>query len=58
MTTEDNMLLTKPFTVDEFKVAIFSMHPDKSPGPDSLNPGFYQYFWDDIGDEVFNSACH
>ncbi|XP_058755068.1 uncharacterized protein LOC131628221 [Vicia villosa] len=22
------------------------MHPDKSPGPDGFNPGFYQHFWE------------
>jgi len=33
------------------------MHPDKSPGPDGLNPTFYQHFWIDLGEELFNSAC-
>lgn len=30
------------------------MHPDKSPGLDGLNPGFYQAYWDIIGWEVTN----
>jgi len=38
---EDNNILTQPFTEQEFKDAIFSMHPDKSPGPDGLNPAFF-----------------
>lgn len=29
------------------------MHPDKVSGPDGLNPGFFQHFWDLIGKEVF-----
>jgi len=53
---EDNELLTHPFTVEEFKEAIFSMHPDKSPGPDSLNPAFFQWFWNEIHSDVYSSA--
>lgn len=41
---EDNSMLTQPFTKQGFKEAIFNMHPDKSPGPDSLNPAFYPDF--------------
>ncbi|CAN0919242.1 Transposon TX1 uncharacterized 149 kDa protein [Linum grandiflorum] len=36
---------------------MFSMDADKAPGPDGLNPGFYQHFWHLIGDEVFKAAC-
>jgi len=42
---EDNMFLTAPFQEQEFKEAMFSMHPDKCPSPDGLNPGFFQHFW-------------
>lgn len=39
-----NFELTKPFEIDEFKEALFQMHPDKSPGPGCFNPCFYQKF--------------
>lgn len=56
ITTDQNELLTTRFTVEEVNSAIFSMHPDKSPGPDGMNPAFYQRFWDIIGNDV-SSAC-
>lgn len=46
ITPEINNELTKPFCIEEFREATFQMHPDKSPGPDSFNPAFYQKFWD------------
>lgn len=51
-----NGLLTAPFSIEEFRTAMFQMHPEKSPGPDGLNPGFYQHFWPEIGGEIFQ-AC-
>lgn len=33
-----------------------AMHSDKSPGPDGLNPCFYQTFWTDVGPRVVE-AC-
>ncbi|XP_055809510.1 uncharacterized protein LOC129879800 [Solanum dulcamara] len=45
ITTAHNASLNQLFTIDEVKEAVFSMHPDKAPGPDGLNPCFYQSFW-------------
>lgn len=53
----DNIALTSPFSEEEFRQAAFSMHPDKSPGPDGLNPGFFQKFWPLIGREIFEASC-
>lgn len=51
VTSKDNDFLLWPFHIDEFKTAVFQMHPVKSPGP-----AFYQKFWHVIGDDVFR-AC-
>ncbi|KAL8112353.1 hypothetical protein AgCh_019886 [Apium graveolens] len=52
ITEEQNELLLVPVTMDEAKNTIFSMHGDKSPGPDGLNPTFYQSFWHIVGVDV------
>ena len=54
---EDNLKLTSPFMIEEFKEAIFSMKPDKCPGPDGFNPGFFQKFWPICGEEIFKQCC-
>jgi hypothetical protein len=54
---QDNTSLTAPFKEEEFRQAVFSMHPDKSPGPDGLNPGFFQKFWPLIGTEIYEACC-
>ncbi|MCI44963.1 CNGC5-like protein, partial [Trifolium medium] len=53
VTNEDNNKLTTPFTMEEFKEAVFSMQDDKCPGPDGFNPGFYKKFWDICGHEIY-----
>jgi hypothetical protein len=55
---EDNNMLTAPFVIEEFKEAIFSMKPDKCPGPDGFNPGFFQHFWPICGQEIFQQCCN
>ncbi|XP_031124381.1 uncharacterized protein LOC116027096 [Ipomoea triloba] len=37
----DNEQLLKPFETDEVKIALFSMAPEKSPGPDGYSPALY-----------------
>ena len=57
LSPQGNISLTTPFKEEEFRQAIFSMHPDKSPGSDGLNPGFFQKFWPLIGSEIFEACC-
>lgn len=54
---EDNAQLTAPFCIEEFKQAMFSMQPDKCPGLDGFNLGFYQQFWTMCSDDIFNECC-
>lgn len=54
VTEEQNARLTKEVTFEEFTVAFKQMHPDKAPGPDGLNPAFYQNFWNIMGAEIFD----
>ena len=42
ITREDNNNLNKPISMEEVKLALFSMHPDKSPGPDGFQAFFFQ----------------
>ena len=55
---EENESLVAPFSKEEFTKAIKQMHPEKSPGPNGLNPGFYQCFWPLIGDQIFSTTSH
>ena len=34
------------------------MHPDKSPGPDGMNPCFFQKFWSVVGLDMFQLCNH
>ncbi|PNX81081.1 hypothetical protein L195_g037096, partial [Trifolium pratense] len=54
---EDNTMLVAPFTMEEFRDAMFSMQPDKCPGPDGFNPGFFQHFWHLCGQDIFDECC-
>jgi hypothetical protein len=43
--SEENELLTAPFTETEIRDTIFSSYPDGAPRPDGLPFLFYQKFW-------------
>ena len=49
ITDEDNKLLNKPLTMEEVKIALFSINLEKSLGPDGFQAFFYQKCWDIIG---------
>ncbi|KAG7534390.1 Ribonuclease H-like superfamily [Arabidopsis thaliana x Arabidopsis arenosa] len=53
MISEDmNQKLTREISPEEVKKALFSLHPDKAPGPDGMTAFFYQKFWDLIGPDL------
>lgn len=58
VTEEQNAKLLTPFEEWEVKQAIFSMHPDKSPGPYGMNLGFLQNYWDIVGPQVVSSVLN
>lgn len=49
---EQNEELLAPFLPFEIKEALDSMHPNKAPGEDGMNPMFYQRFRDIVGKDV------
>lgn len=51
VSNDDNMLLTRPLSKDEFKEAILSIHHDKSLSPDGLDSSFNQHFRGDLGED-------
>lgn len=50
--TQNEEVSVSVITTEEVKTAVFSMHTDKSPGRDGLNPAFYQTFWPIVGPDV------
>ncbi|XP_042962379.1 uncharacterized protein LOC122296642 [Carya illinoinensis] len=44
--------LSKPFTREEVRSAVFQMNPLGSPGPDGFPAHFYQKHWEVVGEEV------
>lgn len=53
---DDDLKLTSPFTIDEFKYALFQMDSNKSLGPDGHKPTFYKKFWNLLGPEIFSTT--
>ena len=52
VTANMNEMLCRPYSKLEVETALFQMRPHKAPGPDGMNPYFFQKFWDIIGNEV------
>ncbi|KAG7532416.1 Endonuclease/exonuclease/phosphatase superfamily [Arabidopsis thaliana x Arabidopsis arenosa] len=53
MISEDmNQKLSKEISTEEVRRALFSLNPDKTPGPDGMTAFFYQKFWDLTGPDL------
>ncbi|KAL3504645.1 hypothetical protein ACH5RR_034486 [Cinchona calisaya] len=52
ITDQINECLIKPFDEKEIRATVFSMHPNKTSGPDGMPPLFFQSFWHIIGKDV------
>ncbi|XP_043694129.1 uncharacterized protein LOC122644811 [Telopea speciosissima] len=53
ITLEMNTVLCSIPTLEEMRVALFSMSPLKSPGIDGFPPAFFQRYWDIIKDDLY-----
>jgi hypothetical protein len=52
--SEENGLLTAPYSEEEVKKAIFQMKHNKAPGLDGFPAEFYQSFWDTIKTDLLH----
>lgn len=52
VTESQNQMLLTEVDEKEVKAALFSMHPDKAPGPDGMTLGFYQKCWKIVKEDV------
>jgi hypothetical protein len=50
----DNYELTKPFSEDEIKEALFQMEKNKAAGPDGLSIEFYQVCWNVVKKDIID----
>lgn len=39
---------------DDIRASLFSMHPNKAPGPDGFHPGFFQQMWDIVEEDLYS----
>lgn len=53
---EDNTLLIRPFTEEEFYNIVTGMNGDKLLGPDGLDLAFYNKFWGVCGRDMYKSC--
>jgi len=52
LSTGEGAALTRPFSVDEVRRAVWDCENYKSPGPDGINFGFIKEFWDTMKEDV------
>ncbi|KAF7140800.1 hypothetical protein RHSIM_Rhsim06G0055700 [Rhododendron simsii] len=52
VTEQMNNSLTRQFSTMEIRQALFDMDPSKAPGADGMTAGFYQKYWEIVGEDV------
>lgn len=52
ITSEQNSELLQPITDTKLKKALFHMQPYKSAGSNGMSLGFYQRYWNVMGDDI------
>ena len=52
LSTGEGAALTRPFSMDEVRRAVWDCENYKSPGPDGINFGFIKEFWDIMKEDV------
>ncbi|GKV09037.1 hypothetical protein SLEP1_g20594 [Rubroshorea leprosula] len=52
LSDEESVALLLPVSLDEVRSALFSMKALKSPGPDGIQPIFYQKHWEVVSDTL------
>lgn len=53
-----NESLTKPYTADEVRRAVFMMGANKAPGPDGFIAGFFQVHWELVGTQITEAVLN
>ena len=56
VTPDMNQELLQPYTLEEVKRALFSMHPSESSGLDGMSHFFFQKYWQIVGIDVTNAG--
>jgi hypothetical protein len=54
LSVEDNRDLTRPFSEEEMKNAMFAMKTNRAPGPDNIPTEFYQHCWMVVKNDIMN----
>jgi hypothetical protein len=58
LTVDDNIDLTRPFSMEEVKNALFEMDVNRAPGPDEIPSEFYQHCWDIVKGDIMRLFEH
>ncbi|GAA0160047.1 hypothetical protein LIER_16691 [Lithospermum erythrorhizon] len=51
-------MLQAPFTLEDVKKSLFSMHGTKAPGPDGMSALFFQHHWAIVGSDLSNMVLN